>query len=166
MFGSGAAVRFADCAFAARILLLKSWDPSVIAIAFAVSLAIHSLLLGRLSAFRLDRPWHRGFLGPPYFWLFDIYDSSRYRPAARGLLPWVAASGGVSLMLFIALVARKWGAGTRLWPRVEHLYFRTIANLRYASALMMNVSATGLGSYFPDQPASRFESVKSDLSGG
>ena len=61
-------------------------------------------LLFRISAFRVDRPGHKGFFGPPIFdfWL-GWFDKAAYTAEGQRLFPWLVITVvGTSLLFFLA----------------------------------------------------------------
>ena len=60
-----------------------------------------AILLGcRLGAFRVDRPWYRGYFGEPVhdpLHPLETFKAANYRPEGRHLLPWYRAA----MLLFI-----------------------------------------------------------------
>jgi hypothetical protein len=65
-------------------MLLHCWPEAVVIAAWIVGI----FLLFRVSAFRIDRPDHRGYFGLPYFWNTKYFDPGNFTPDGRQLLYW------------------------------------------------------------------------------
>jgi hypothetical protein len=71
-------------------MTLRCWPEAVAALAWLAGM----FLLFRVSAFRIDRPGHRGYFGRPYLWNWKYFNPGNFAPEARQLLYgfWLASA--------------------------------------------------------------------------
>jgi hypothetical protein len=63
-------------------------------------------LVFRVSAFRIDKPGHRGYFGLPYLWNLKFLSPGNFTPEGRGVLYWLwfdTAIFGLAAVLAVVL---------------------------------------------------------------
>ena len=61
-------------------------------------------LVLRVSAYRVNRPGHKGYFGVPYFWNIKFLSRSNFASEGQGLLRWLWVAGGAFGVLAVLAV--------------------------------------------------------------